>query len=259
MVIQLRTADTTITIIVNEVNLAPVLAEIASQSGDPGETVAFTAAATDEDIPANTLTFSLENAQPGMTIDATTGAFSWVISNDVGPVVDVTVVVTDDGNEPLSDSQVVTITVNIEPGTPAAASTAFCSVEATSTLAWTVGGQADSFYVEIDTNRDFSAPELILQTAETSIEAPLGGLKVNTVYYWRVSAGLNGVRGEASQSIPFRRWPATIQLQNTLPFPKATESADFRMVSVPGTIESDCGSINVSGTDSSRRLAGLYR
>ena len=39
----------------------------------------FTATATDADLPANTLTFSLDAGAPagGMTIDASTGVFTW--------------------------------------------------------------------------------------------------------------------------------------------------------------------------------------
>src|SRR6185369_962483 len=37
----------------------------------------FTATATDSDLPAQTLTFSLVGAPTGATIDGSTGAFSW--------------------------------------------------------------------------------------------------------------------------------------------------------------------------------------
>ena len=38
----------------------------------------FTATATDADVPANVLTFSLEAGAPaGATINGSTGAFSW--------------------------------------------------------------------------------------------------------------------------------------------------------------------------------------
>jgi len=224
--------DTTITVIVNEVNMAPVLDAIADISSQPGSTVTFTATASDGDIPANNLTFSLSGAEPGMEIDPESGVFTWVLAEG-GPF-QVTVIVNDNAEGmPLTDSQVVTISPPIIPDPPLATSTAFCSTESTSLLAW---GPvvADNYFIEIDTDPNFSAPEVSLETVETSIEAPLGGLKVNTVYYWRVAAEIGGIRGPSSDAIPFRRWPATIQIGHTLPFPKATESADFRMVSVPG-------------------------
>src|SRR5206468_9456985 len=48
-----------ITIAVNEVNAAPELAAIGNKTGTVGVLIAFTASATDADIPVNTLTFSL--------------------------------------------------------------------------------------------------------------------------------------------------------------------------------------------------------
>ena len=104
----------TITITVNEVNLAPVLAAIESQAVTLGESVAFTATATDVDLPANALIYSLQAAPSGATIDPVTGAFSWTPSATGS--FDVTVRVTD-GVE--SDSQVVTITVEEPPDTTA--------------------------------------------------------------------------------------------------------------------------------------------
>jgi hypothetical protein len=51
----------TITVTVNEVNVAPVLDAVGAQSGDEGTLIGFTATATDPDVPANTLSFSLED------------------------------------------------------------------------------------------------------------------------------------------------------------------------------------------------------
>jgi hypothetical protein len=46
---------------VNEVNSAPVLAVIANQTVNKGSTLTLTATATDSDLPANTLTYSLDS------------------------------------------------------------------------------------------------------------------------------------------------------------------------------------------------------
>jgi len=74
------------------------------------------ASATDADIPANTLTFSLVSPPAGMTIDGTTGVIDWTpASSDVGANV-ITVKVTDDGVPPLSDQDpTFTITVTVRP------------------------------------------------------------------------------------------------------------------------------------------------
>src|SRR6185312_10273834 len=83
-----------ITVTVTEVNVAPVLAPIGNKTGTVGTPVTFTATATDADVPANTLTFSLDAGAPsGSTINGSTGAFSWTPSaNGTFPV---TVRVTD--------------------------------------------------------------------------------------------------------------------------------------------------------------------
>src|SRR4029078_1752248 len=45
----------------------------------------FTATATDSDVPAQTLTFSLVGAPAGATVDGKTGAFSWTPTEAQGP------------------------------------------------------------------------------------------------------------------------------------------------------------------------------
>ena len=103
-----------ITITVNEVNVAPVLAAIGNKSGTVGVAITFTATATDADIPANTRSFSLDAGNPaGSTINASTGAFSWTpVANGSFPVV---VRVTDNGTPALSASELITITVSAAP------------------------------------------------------------------------------------------------------------------------------------------------
>ena len=88
----------TITITVNEVNLAPVLGAIGDQTVDEASTLTFTATATDADLPANALTFSLSGAPAG-AFDPATGAFSWTPADD--GILSVTVLVTDDGDPQL--------------------------------------------------------------------------------------------------------------------------------------------------------------
>jgi hypothetical protein len=48
----------TITVTVNEVNVAPVLAEIGDKSVDELAVLTFTATATDADLPVQTFVFS---------------------------------------------------------------------------------------------------------------------------------------------------------------------------------------------------------
>ena len=52
----------TFTITVNDTNTAPVLGAIGNQTVNELATLTFTATATDSDLPADTLTFSLDAA-----------------------------------------------------------------------------------------------------------------------------------------------------------------------------------------------------
>ena len=104
----------TITVTVNEVNIAPVLATIADQTINEGATLSATASATDADTPANSITYSLDAGSPvGMTINSGNGAISWVTSESDGPAVyPVTVRATDNGSPALSDAKTFNVTVN---------------------------------------------------------------------------------------------------------------------------------------------------
>lgn len=99
-----------ISLTINEVNVVPVLTALGDQSGDEMVGLLFTASATDVDIPANTLSFSLDASAvaSGMSIDAATGAFSWIPASDQCGLHSVTVTVSDGS---LVDSETITITV----------------------------------------------------------------------------------------------------------------------------------------------------
>ena len=75
--------EETIVVTVGEVNVAPVLAPIGSKSVNEGVQLTFTASATDIDVPAQTLTFSLDTGAPagamitirrGLYLDANGGS-----------------------------------------------------------------------------------------------------------------------------------------------------------------------------------------
>jgi len=104
----------TISITVNEVNSAPSLAFISNQTVNEGSTLTFTAVASDPDVPANTLAFSLDPGAPtGASINTANGVFTWTPTEAQGPgSYTVSVRVTDNGSPALSDAQSLTITVN---------------------------------------------------------------------------------------------------------------------------------------------------
>lgn len=71
-------APQTLTITVSSINDAPVLAAIGSKTVFLGSALTFGATATDIDLPAQTLTFSLFGTVPsGASINGSTGAFTW--------------------------------------------------------------------------------------------------------------------------------------------------------------------------------------
>lgn len=108
-----REDSETFEITVGEVNQPPVLAQIPNHTVDEGSLLAFPVSATDADLPANQLVFSLDaNAPTGATIDPETGEFRWIPSAGTAPAVySVTVNVSDAGTPNQSDSQTIEITV----------------------------------------------------------------------------------------------------------------------------------------------------
>jgi hypothetical protein len=115
---------------IREANVAPVLAAIGDKTVAEGTALTFTAAATDANLPAQALAFSLDAGAPaGASIVAATGAFTWTPTEAQGPGnFPLTVRVTDSGTPPLSATETLTIhvtEVNTPPvltGVPAAAS-----------------------------------------------------------------------------------------------------------------------------------------
>ena len=75
--------------------------------------ISFTATATDADLPANTLTFTLDAGAPAGAAITTGGSFTWTPTEAQGPgVYNVTVRVTDNGSPALDDFETIQITVN---------------------------------------------------------------------------------------------------------------------------------------------------
>ena len=75
----------TINVTIDPVNDAPQLAAIGNKSVPAGTTLTFIASASDIDLPADTLTFSLIGAPAGAAIHAASGVFSWTPSLAQGP------------------------------------------------------------------------------------------------------------------------------------------------------------------------------
>lgn len=110
-------ATQTFTVIVLETNSAPELAALASRTVHAGTFIQFTNVASDGDLPANELTFSLgTNAPPAAGVDAATGVFTWLTSDaDADTTNEIMLTVTDNGVPALSANRMFTATVVARP------------------------------------------------------------------------------------------------------------------------------------------------
>ena len=103
-----------ITVTVGEVNIAPVLGTVNTINLGYGSRLVVHVPATDEDIPANNLTFTLESGYPsGASIDSSSGDFVWTPSEAQASTTNtITVRVTDDGAPNLYDQKAYVIEVS---------------------------------------------------------------------------------------------------------------------------------------------------
>ena len=105
-----------ITVIVNEVNLPPVLSPIGPKTVSVGNLLQFTVTASDPDLPVQTLTFSASNLPPGATFNPTTHVFSWTPTSGQDGLYPSVHFEVSDGS--LTDSEDITITVTAPPPSP---------------------------------------------------------------------------------------------------------------------------------------------
>jgi len=94
-------------------NTAPTLAPIANQTVNVGQTVAFTANATDTNQPPQTLTFALLAGATNATLNTNNGAFSFrPLVTQANSTNNFTLKVADNGTSSMSATQSFTVTVN---------------------------------------------------------------------------------------------------------------------------------------------------
>jgi hypothetical protein len=107
-------AEEEIQITVNEVNVPPVLAAIGNKNVNEEVLLSFNANASDSDLPAQTLTFSLANPASGTYPTGANitsgGAFTWTPTEAQGPGTYRVKVVVSDGT--ATDEEEIEITVN---------------------------------------------------------------------------------------------------------------------------------------------------
>jgi VCBS repeat-containing protein len=120
--------NVTFTVTVNELDSAPVLNAIGNRTADEQTLLSFTATATDADLPAGVLTFTLESGAPAGASITAGGVFAWTPSEAQGPgIYSITVRVTDGTG--LWDNQTFTVTVNEVNVAPTLADDAFTVLE----------------------------------------------------------------------------------------------------------------------------------
>jgi hypothetical protein len=138
-------------IVVNELNQPPWLDLLPSIEAAEGQRITFTASATDDDLPAQRLFFTLDPGAPaGAAIDPNSGVFTWHIGDDAGAGThSITIRVTDSAIEPASAVQSFTISVRPEMRivineimyAPAMPDTEFVELfNASASTAWPIGG-----------------------------------------------------------------------------------------------------------------------
>ncbi len=94
-------------------NTPPLLADIGNFTVNVGQTVAFTASATDTDSPPQTVTFTLLSGATNVTLDANTGVFSWrPMVSDANTTNSFSLMASDNGSPSLSATQNFQIRVN---------------------------------------------------------------------------------------------------------------------------------------------------
>ncbi len=107
---------TTVALTLNAItlpNTPPTLSPIASQTVNVGQTVAFTASATDTDQPPQTLTFALLAGTTNATLNTNSGAFSFrPLVTQANSTNVFTLKVSDNGTPPLSATQSFSVVVN---------------------------------------------------------------------------------------------------------------------------------------------------
>jgi autotransporter-associated beta strand protein len=99
-------------------NVAPVLNPISNRTLVAGQILTLTNTATDANLPAQTLTFSLASAPAGMTLNPTNGILSWRPTIAQSPTTNIVAVqVADNGTPSLSATQSFAVTV-VSPAAP---------------------------------------------------------------------------------------------------------------------------------------------
>src|SRR5581483_610141 len=107
------TATNSFVVTITPIHNGPVLPTQTNQTVNELVTLTVTNAATDGDIPAYNLTYSLVNPPTGATINSTNGVITWTPAKNQGPSTNtITTVVTDSSPQALSATNSFNVVVN---------------------------------------------------------------------------------------------------------------------------------------------------
>ncbi len=172
--LQQLSATGSVSIAVNEINRVPLLTVPGNRTVDEGTLFSATATATDADLPANLLTFSLVSPPTGMTINPASGAISWTPTEAQGPFTNTITVVVTDTNPPAANAK---------------------QLSATNTFQLTVHEANNPPALPVQTNRTISELTLLTVTnTATDSDLPTNGLSYAlTVFPTGATISTNGI------------------------------------------------------------------
>jgi hypothetical protein len=109
----------TFTVIVTETNSAPRVSLASEQTIPEHEPLVLTGWALDDDLPTNTLAFTLVSGPTGLTLDAASGRLAWTPTEAQGPSTNsVVVAVLDNGQPSLAVTNSFTVVVTESNSSP---------------------------------------------------------------------------------------------------------------------------------------------
>ncbi len=240
------TDSETITISVAEVNTAPVLAAIGDKSIQETRTLSFTLSATDTDLPANSLTYSMNNGPDGAGLDANSGFFSWTPTYTQGPgTYQVTFIVNDDGSPVLTDSgyltDSLTITITVSdrlPDLTIAKMVSPATADPGDTITYTLTfANAGDLVAENVAITDFLPAEITVQDVISSGDVAITRTTVQTAEVFETSAVSPGDGGVIT---------ITAQLSNNLSKGIFTNTATITTTSVDSDTSNNTANVGVS-------------
>jgi hypothetical protein len=164
-------------VIVNEVNERPTLPSQSDRTIYGGTTMTVTNAASDVDLPANQISYTLLNGPAGALID-TNGIITWTAPSNPGLLSDNFITVaTDDGIPPLSVTNSFTVTIIPAAGPPLILSIGFTNDVATVTWSSVAGRNYQLEYNDnlLTTNWISLPPAISASNSTTSFTNAVSG------------------------------------------------------------------------------------